>query len=81
MRGVDRKYPSVGSDDLEGVVNSTPSDRRWGQSPFVEDTVCCVNVIEHQIEGRSSPGLGWPLGVSYDQMRAATQFKYCQLAV
>jgi hypothetical protein len=39
-----------------------------------------VNVVEHQIEGRSRPSLGWLLGLYDNQMRAAAQFKYCQIA-
>ena len=80
MRGVDGEDPSVGSDELKRVVNATSSDRRWRQSPLFKDAVRSVNVVEHQIEGRSRPRLGWLLGLCDNQMRAAAQFKYRQIA-
>ena len=81
MRGVDGEDPSVRSDDLKRVVNATSSDRSWGQSPLCKDAVRSVNVVEHQVEGRSRARLGWLVALYDSQMRAAAQFKYRQIAV
>jgi hypothetical protein len=51
-----------------------------GTIPPFEDAVRSVNVVEHQIEGRSRLWLGWLLGLHDNQMRTAAQFKYCQIA-
>jgi hypothetical protein len=80
MRGVDGEDPSVGSDDLKRVMDATSSDRGRGQSRLFKDAVHSVNVVEHQIKGRSRPWLGWLLSLYDNKMRATPQFKYCQIA-
>jgi hypothetical protein len=42
--------------------------------------MCHLDVVEHKIEGRSRPGLGWSLGLPDNQMSAAAQLKYCKIA-
>src|SRR5689334_22059716 len=39
-----------------------------------------LDVVEHKVEVRSRPWFGRLLGLSYHQMGAAAQFKYCEIA-
>jgi hypothetical protein len=79
MTGVDRESPAIGPGDVERVVNAAAADRRWRQPLHGVVAVRGIDVVDHQVEGRSRPGFGRLLGLSDDDMRTAAQFKHRQL--
>src|SRR5438067_546936 len=71
VRGVDRERPAVGTGKIERVMDPSPADRRWRQALLGIVAVRRVDIIDHQVERRSGPGLRRLLGVSDDDVRTA----------
>jgi hypothetical protein len=61
-------------------MDAAAADRRWRQAPLGIVAMRRVDIVDHQVERRSGPGLGRRLGSSDDDMRTAAQLEHGKLA-
>ena len=57
-------------------MDAAAADRRWRQALLGIVPVRRVDIVDHQVERRSGPGLGRRLGSSDDDMRTAAQLEH-----